>query len=159
MQYWCIWSVVDSIASGFGVYWIGTHHRTPFYVILVMGIGQTGLKKRHQTGVWMSCLASQHTWNIWKRPNWPRNSFSMPVGHLFKKITLILMTPDWCRDEMPAGHYFWNSFLCPLDITLKNFEGNTPSFYARLCLALSGFAWLCLALIQALIQAIRLITW
>ena len=79
-------------------------------------------------------------------------SFEMPVGHLnktgleipfyarwallfdrlclLKKITLILMTPDWCRDEMPVGHYFLTGF-------------------AWLCLALLGFAWLCLALIQA----------
>ena len=28
------------------------------HYFLLMGIGQTGLKKRHQTGVWMSCLES-----------------------------------------------------------------------------------------------------
>ena len=67
-------------------------------------------------------------------------SLILQAIRLLKKITLILMTPDWCRDEMPVGHHFKSSFLCPLGITLKNFEGNTPSFYARLCLALSGFA-------------------
>ena len=70
----------------------------------------------------------------------------MQAIRLLKKITLILMTPDWCRDEMPVGHLF-------------NFAGNTPAEKITLILItpdwcrdempvghhfLTGFAWLCL---------------
>ena len=126
--------------------------------IWIIGIGQTGLEKMgisfempvghlNKTGLeipfyarWASlfdrlCLASLFD-RLWQ------------AIRLLKKITLILMTPDWCRDEMPVGHLF-------------NFAGNTPAvgmkcllritlkvpFYARWA---SFFDRLCLALIQAL---------
>ena len=77
---------------------------------------------------------------------------SMPCWHhffdrlwqairLLKKITLILMTPGWCRDEMPTRHHFRNSFLCPLGISFeKGQTGLKRRQYAFfLCQALPGF--------------------
>ena len=69
----------------------------------------------------------------------------MQAIRLLKKITLILMTPDWCRDEMPVGHHFLTGLEIPFYARWASFF-DWPKKKAIRLLFMPGFAWLCLAL-------------
>ena len=149
------WSVVHPIASG--VYEVGASMSVE-YTELVLTV------ELHSMSFWHHLeLPSRHTWNeflcllgitFWQAL--PGITFwqalpSITFWQALPGITLILITPGhFSTDQTGLEIPFYARWALLFDWPKK--EGNTPSFYVRLCLALPGF---CLALIQA----IRLITW
>ena len=94
----CYWGILSCYINEGGVYWIGTHRRTPFYVILalllVMGIPQTEVKI-HSYARWASPRTTISTYLKYLKLismacchlflTGFGNFLPMPVGHLFKR--------------------------------------------------------------------------